>query len=77
MYICLSCGAVFEEHITIVEKHNLDTPPYEEHDGCPECKSDETEEAYQCDRCGDWQPYSELEESGTSLYCEICYSETR
>lgn len=47
MYKCLCCDNIFETPDTWEEKHGLDTPPYEEMSGCPECKGD-YEQAKQC-----------------------------
>lgn len=35
MMICVECERVFDQPNHIVERHGLDTPPYEEYDGCP------------------------------------------
>lgn len=40
LYYCLDCNSFFEEPKRYIEKHNLDTPPYEEYDGCPYCAGD-------------------------------------
>ena len=37
MLICGECGSLFERARTIVERHGLDTPPYEELLVCPCC----------------------------------------
>ena len=39
MLICVDCGSLFEQARTIVERHGLDTPPYEELRACPRCWS--------------------------------------
>lgn len=39
MYVCIDCGLKFENPLTLKEKHNLDTPPYESLYLCPRCKS--------------------------------------
>ena len=46
MYICNICGNVFaEDEVEIViEKHGLDTPPYEKIAVCPYCRSNDFEE---------------------------------
>ena len=40
MFRCKKCGAEFRTPGTVIEKHNLDTPPYEERSVCPDCRSD-------------------------------------
>lgn len=37
MFQCSECEREFEEPKKYVEKHGLDTPPYEEYFGCPYC----------------------------------------
>lgn len=67
MYKCLSCGNLFEEgeEARWVEKHGLDTPPYEEWSGCPLCKGD-YEEIKPCKICGSYDhDYGEE-------YCNAC-----
>lgn len=41
MYFCLNCGQNFERPEKVIEKHNLDSAPYEEYKVCPCCKSQE------------------------------------
>ena len=36
-YVCLECGKQFSFPKHYIEKHGLDTPPYEEWYGCPYC----------------------------------------
>lgn len=72
MYRCESCGHLFEEGEQAVwyERHGLDTPPYEQWDGCPICKGD-FEEVHQCKDCGDWHTEDEL----WGGYCFDCLKE--
>ena len=37
MYVCKECGHLFEEPRKMVERHGLDSPPYEEFNVCPSC----------------------------------------
>lgn len=37
IYTCLDCGETFDVPKKWVERHGLDTPPYEELNGCPFC----------------------------------------
>ena len=39
MYYCRDCGATFEKPKSYIERHNLDTPPYESFKICPVCNS--------------------------------------
>lgn len=71
MFVCLECGHIFEEgeEARWVEKHGLDTPPYEEWSGCPICKGG-YEEIEPCKMCGG---YNQDLKNG---YCEKCRKET-
>ena len=37
MLLCLDCEALFDDPNQYVEKHGLDSPPYETVYGCPCC----------------------------------------
>jgi len=50
MYICLDCGYIFTQPQHIVERHGLDTPPFEEYTGCPKCGG-AYDYAYMCKYC--------------------------
>ena len=51
MLICGECGSLFERARTIVERHGLDTPPYEELLVCPCCGETSIFPACRCDLC--------------------------
>jgi hypothetical protein len=55
VFVCLECGHIFEEgeESRWLEKHGLDTPPYEEWSGCPICKGG-YEEIEPCKICGSY-----------------------
>lgn len=53
MYICLECGYIFDSPKIYSEKHGLDTPPFEQIEGCPKCGGDFTE-AIKCAICGEY-----------------------
>lgn len=53
MYVCKDCGALFDTPIKYTETHGLDTPPYEEWHGCPEC-SGAYVETFECDMCSEF-----------------------
>ena len=71
-YICLNCGSLFDEPKPFVERHGLDTPPYERWNGCPECGGAYTE-AHGCDICGETivMPYIKL--ANGDRVCSRCY----
>lgn len=70
MYICNSCGAVFETPAVYEEHH-----PYgsgtatEEFSICPSCRDTDFDEAQKCERCGEY--VAELEDD----LCEECWDE--
>ena len=59
MYICKDCKNLFENAQKFLERHNLDTPPYEEISVCPHCNSERIveEEKRYCRCCGARLPY--------------------
>lgn len=69
-YKCLECGHIFEsgEEARWVERHGLDTPPYEEWYGCPKCKGS-FEETKRCKSCKKNCLPEELDEDD---FCEEC-----
>lgn len=73
MYICLDCNKLFNTPRRIIEKHDLDSPPYEEWDGCPYCGGSYIDAIF-CDGCE--QPitgeYAQI--LNNAKYCENCFS---
>lgn len=53
-YKCRDCGSVFDlnEAKEIIERHGLDTPPYEHISVCPNCESEDFDEMVSCSKCG-------------------------
>ena len=72
MFICLDCGCVFDEPKHWIETHGLDSPPYEEWDGCPSCGGAYAE-TYKCEGCNDWLCGTYAETKNGNKYCENCY----
>lgn len=64
-YICLECGAVFDENeiIEVIVGHHPwgETTAAEWGCACPECESTEISEAIECESCGKWFPADEAE----------------
>ena len=61
MFKCMHCGHEFEE---IDRKHyDSSTGVWEEY--CPNCRSEDIEEAEQCDICGEWH-------AADYLKCGVC-----
>ena len=71
MWVCVECGELFEEPEHYVEKHNLDSPPYEEWDGCPECAGTFVE-AFRCDCCDEFITGDYFEIENGKKYCQEC-----
>lgn len=72
MFICLDCGKIFEEPIHFTERHGLDSPPYEEYDGCPGCGG-AFAETYRCSCCGEWITDDYIKTDDDKRYCSDCY----
>jgi hypothetical protein len=72
MFICLDCGCVFDGPKHWIETHGLDSPPYEEWNGCPSCGGAYAE-TYKCDGCNDWLCGTYAETKNGNKYCENCY----
>lgn len=71
MYICNSCGGLFEEPKIIVEHHPYgDSYATEEWAVCPYCEDNNFEEANRCSICDEYA--IEL----TDGMCNKCYEET-
>ena len=73
MFICLDCGLIFSEPVKYTERHGLDTPPYEQFSGCPDCGG-AYDKTYQCDACGCWIGDDYIKVSGYRI-CSDCYEE--
>ena len=57
-YICMNCGTLFKEGegYYIEEKEKIDGRTYVTgvYEACPECKSEDLEEAVECPVCGEY-----------------------
>ena len=73
MFICYDCEMIFDEPKIWVEKHGLETPPYERHAGCPSCGGAFTT-TYKCDDCGEWITGSYIKLESGERICENCYT---
>lgn len=77
MYCCNNCHATFEsgeERIIKERSECFGFPAVEEFRVCPECGSDEYDEALICRICGETFPKSEEDCEGV---CEKCSAELR
>jgi len=71
MLICCDCDLVFDEPAISVEKHGLDSPPYERFEVCPACGSTDIHETYPCECCGEWIRGDYIEAMGMRI-CDDC-----
>lgn len=73
LYVCVECGCVFDKPKCYVERHGLDTPPYEQFSVCPNCGGTYVR-AKQCSYCGDEITGEYVKIADGNVYCENCFS---
>jgi formylmethanofuran dehydrogenase subunit E len=73
-YVCQECGSVFNEPKQYIEKHGLDTPPYEIIEGCPDCGGAVTK-TERCHICGEYITEKYIRTMNFDLICADCYIE--
>lgn len=73
MLTCADCSAVFEHPTHVVERHGLDSPPYEEYDACPECYGMCLLEAMECSCCNEVIRETYVQVDNGERYCSECY----
>ena len=72
MYKCKDCGHVFEDYTTETLSEYSNGQCYQEViAGCPECHSENFDEATQCGFCGRYCLPDEID----SLMCDECFAE--
>ena len=64
MYICMHCGHEFEE----IAAKNYDSASGTWEEYCPNCGSEDFEEAEKCEKCGEWHSAEKV----TNGMCENC-----
>lgn len=74
MLICVECGALFEQAKIVLERHGLDTPPYEELCVCPHCEETNIHQAHCCDVCGEWITGGYVVTVDGNRICDDCYT---
>jgi hypothetical protein len=74
MMLCLDCGAAFEQAREVVERHGLDTPPYERLLVCPRCGGADLRDTHRCDLCGEWITGKYIETVDGDRICGECYT---
>lgn len=73
MYICDDCRRFFEEPVRVVFDDHPELQGYKEYrSGCPHCKSAYIDDAYICDKCGEYVSASEACFEGDKVFCESC-----
>lgn len=79
MFVCLDCGAEFEEPKVEYENQGefWGAPAWEAFGACPNCGSTDYDEARRCDHCGEWTVDGKrVIINGAHLYlCDICYDD--
>ena len=72
MYLCLNCDNLFEDSRQYIDRHGLDSPPYEEYFGCPKCAGAYVE-TVRCDECDEWIIGEYIELKNGTVFCDQCY----
>lgn len=73
LFVCVECGYVFQYPERFVEKHGLDTPPYEQFTGCPKCGGAYVK-SKPCDCCGEVITNDYVKTEDGCYYCDDCYT---
>lgn len=74
MMFCFGCGSLFEQARRVIERHGLDSPPYEELLCCPRCGDTDIWQAHRCDLCGEWITEGYILTLNRDRICEECYT---
>lgn len=72
-YFCRDCESCFDKPELLVERHGLDTPPYETFYVCPNCKSADYIPINRCDCCGQIITDTYIHIITGEDYCSDCY----
>ena len=72
MFVCIECGALFEQPKYCIETHGFTFPPYETWDGCPKCTGAFVK-AHKCDCCGEYITGDYIKTDNDRRFCENCY----
>lgn len=73
MYVCVECGALFEEPLYYTETHGFSRPPYENWRVCPSCYG-EYAVAKKCDCCDEYITDTYIELDNGKRYCSNCFT---
>ena len=69
MLICKHCGSIFDEPQTSYTAGGDTGEPWAV---CPNCHSDELDEAARCEACGEWLSTADMVDTGL---CKVCYND--
>lgn len=70
-HYCFDCGTVFDdEEAGTLTEHHPEVHADEHFPCCPNCKSTEFGEAWQCEECGEW--FSKDDDENYSGLCKDC-----
>lgn len=74
MYFCSNCNSTFTDPTVYIEKHGLDSPPYEKLNVCPYCNCSDIFETKKCDICGEVITGNYIKLSNDMIICSDCYT---
>lgn len=73
--LCVDCGYVFHQPKMFIEKHGLDSPPYETTCGCPNCDGYYVT-ARTCNYCSNVITGEFAKINNGDVYCKDCFEIT-
>ena len=77
LYYCLNCNSTFTSPKKVLDKHGLDTPPYEKIKTCPFCNCSNYVENFECDLCKEPITGNYIKLSDGTVICSNCYTENK
>lgn len=72
MFICLDCLNVFVLPKHYVENHGLESPPFENWNGCPKCGGTFVD-AKECTQCENYITSDYIQLKDGDCICENCF----
>lgn len=74
MYKCFNCGAVFDELVRYQEHMDYERQTYSIYYGCPNCRSDDVDQAVKCDLCGEYVTEDYVVLKDGTVACNDCFT---
>lgn len=74
MYYCGECNKEFVYPRKLIERHGLDSPPFEESECCPFCDSTDFVPHIECDICGSAIQCDYVKLKTGERICDDCYT---